>query len=362
MFGASKWSTPASTSGGRGRTRYWGRGRWHHVGFRRADGGAAACGGESSGRNGAVVPLTIRCIQECYVPGIEDADPAEYWPATSLVRPPPYLLFHYTDRAGLLGILGGGKLWATSCAFLNDTAEFSYATGLLLNLASARRTHSSTWLEQQILMHAETLAGAVALKEQIYITSFSSARDSLSQWRAYGKPGDAYSIGFDGQILAATLRASRAMLAPCIYDPPEQEEAINRILDLTLSGARDSGLSPADAKGGPAAAALWNLIARANVALLQVCSLIKNPAFREEQEWRLVSMGHSVKFRPGRSFLVPYVELELGTAIFTGVVRQVVIGPTPSPKPDEASLRWFLNERASNSPTVFHSEAPYRAW
>src|SRR5437868_10408340 len=42
-------------------------------------------------------------------------------------RPRPSTLFHYTDGAGLLGIVKGREVWATHTQYLNDQDEFRHA-------------------------------------------------------------------------------------------------------------------------------------------------------------------------------------------------------------------------------------------
>jgi hypothetical protein len=39
----------------------------------------------------------------------------------------PEILYHYTTREGLLGILRSRTVWATSIRFLNDASEYTYA-------------------------------------------------------------------------------------------------------------------------------------------------------------------------------------------------------------------------------------------
>jgi hypothetical protein len=43
----------------------------------------------------------------------------------------PDLLFHYTDAAGLLGIIDSRKLWMTKVQYLNDKSELNYAFDLM---------------------------------------------------------------------------------------------------------------------------------------------------------------------------------------------------------------------------------------
>ena len=52
--------------------------------------------------------------------------------------------------------------------------------------------------------------------------------------------------------------------------------------------------------------------------ILQVFALIKDPSFREECEWRIISKYYpkytvpEIKFREGASMLVPYIEIKIG--------------------------------------------------
>jgi hypothetical protein len=42
-------------------------------------------------------------------------------------REPPPIIYHYTNDAGLRGILESGKLWLTDIFNLNDPSELSHA-------------------------------------------------------------------------------------------------------------------------------------------------------------------------------------------------------------------------------------------
>lgn len=39
----------------------------------------------------------------------------------------PEIVYHYTDAAGLLGIVSTGTLWMADIEFLNDAEELTYA-------------------------------------------------------------------------------------------------------------------------------------------------------------------------------------------------------------------------------------------
>ena len=51
---------------------------------------------------------------------------------------PPEILYHYTDQAGLLGILATGELWATKVQYMNDATEFGFSLGLAREILSQR--------------------------------------------------------------------------------------------------------------------------------------------------------------------------------------------------------------------------------
>lgn len=274
----------------------------------------------------------------------------------------PAVLYHYTSREGLLGILKSGSLWASSCMFMNDIKEFSHASNMLKDAASVRSSRSSDWLHRQLLNHAQTLDTALDLRKQIAICSMSEDGDLLGQWRAYGRPGDSYAIGFDGLALAKELQRQGVLLAPCVYSAPEQQDAIDRTLDICLARASKSGFTEADATARPIPTGLATLVSNAAMCYIQTCVLLKHPSFMEEREWRLVHLGGDFKFRPGRSHLVPYAELAFGTPFYLGLVKEVVIGPSPAHDTDEASLRWFLNECFGGTTPIRRSSVPYRAW
>ena len=97
----------------------------------------------------------------------------------------PPLKYHYTDSAGLLGIIEEGECLfrASDVRFLNDSEELRYAA-----------SQFEQWL---LLRHQRTLPTEIGQlldsEPGIYVVCLSERRDSLSQWRAYGD----YALGLD---------------------------------------------------------------------------------------------------------------------------------------------------------------------
>src|SRR5438105_13262936 len=108
----------------------------------------------------------------------------------------PPALFHYTDRAGLQGILTSGRLWATNARHLNDTSELEYACDLVDSVLQNRLKCASSRVVATFLDDAYYTYSAYEALYAVFVTSFCSAGNELSQWRAYAGDGEGYSIGF----------------------------------------------------------------------------------------------------------------------------------------------------------------------
>ncbi|TFD13523.1 DUF2971 domain-containing protein [Cryobacterium sp. TMT1-2-2] len=117
-------------------------------------------------------------------------------------------LFHYTNAQGLIGIVQNRELWATETNFLNDPAEVTFASAVLVSLLKERALDASE-------NERSTISATIALLEKSYvdpntpdqyredrtfITSFSRSDQSLTLWRMYGRQ-NGFSIGFDEERL-----------------------------------------------------------------------------------------------------------------------------------------------------------------
>jgi hypothetical protein len=101
--------------------------------------------------------------------------------------------------------------------------------------------------------------------------------------------------------------------------------------------------------------------------LLLAAALLKNSAFKEEVEWRLVSSvvkryaPSDIRYREGRSCLVPYRELSLVTKETNRMMlKEVYVGPTPNPNLSMRSVSMYLSQQGLNA-MVANSMIPYRA-
>jgi hypothetical protein len=231
-------------------------------------------------------------------------------------RAVPDILYHYTDAAGLKGIVESGVLRATHIAFMNDASEYLHAGSLLLeHMKQLEKACATDPLQLSVLGEMEKrIATRPEDVAPYFVACFSAQENSLNQWRAYGRGEGGFSIGFDGHALAAQViqDGSLGFIAPVIYDRGEQAKMIQALLAWVLEeyprlAMRHVGSKQDEHRSACTHMMLW--------MLASVAPMMKNPAFDEEQEWRLIHLTHSqasVRFLPKLTGLVPFVELKLG--------------------------------------------------
>lgn len=108
------------------------------------------------------------------------------------------LLYHYTDGAGLLGIVSSNRLWATDTNFLNDPSEGQFFPRTMLEIMR-QKAGGLTTLEERIVASIERGLEQHATAFDTFSVSFCCDGDLLSQWRSYGYFGSGYAIGFEAK-------------------------------------------------------------------------------------------------------------------------------------------------------------------
>lgn len=284
-------------------------------------------------------------------------------PSTFTHSPVPLTLYHYTSQDGLLGILRHNILWATDIRYLNDSSEHQYGKDLVEHTIENRKL-----IDPLNAAFYDGLIGATDLLTVFkhFVISLSEEKDLLSQWHGYTPIGSGFNIGLDGSILAQNVRGSlNSTFVKCLYQPPEQINEINNLLNDTLYYYKGHHFPEEYLKARKSEFSSLSLA-------------FKHPAFAAENEWRLVvSMPEYVplEFRTGHSMLTPYlsvtplkhkdVEQEDGTKKreYMGQlpVREVVVGPTPHPELSKQSVEAFLNSLAINA-KVENSTISFRGW
>lgn len=277
-----------------------------------------------------------------------------------LARRPRDSIYHYTTQLGLLGIIKERKIWATMSRYLNDVSEFVLAQEVARQVVADRKKSERDSSIQKLL---DDLKGAIDNSGiNVCVCAFSANGDSLSQWRAYSGGGTGYAIGFDPEKLRNAAGKSGYILAPCIYEEGEQLSLMNRIVQETLDenvALLQEGTYLEDLPGG-----------NFSYYLNRYALIIKNVAFKEEEEWRLISRPTSYKregvsFRSGLSTIIPYQEIPITNEEDKLPINDVIVGPTPRPDEATQAVRGLLISRQEFSlkpPHVTNSVIPYCNW
>jgi len=271
---------------------------------------------------------------------------------------PPPVLYHYTRRGGLLGILSTKTLHASSARYLNDAQELSTAILLARTVLDGREAPTPDIGKVHSLFRS-FLAGAEQMSDAFVFSMSHDGGDVLSQWRAYARPGDGYAIGFDGPTLADTLKARKEMflLAPCQYDEVRQRDLLTQVF-----ADAEKELKDAIARGVDAAGAQSRAFSFFAISFLLAAPIVKHRAFRDEQEWRLIFplhpvFGSNVEFRDAGNLLVPFYKVVLERL----PIAEVVIGPTPHALLEMKAVSALLSNKDVKV-AVRLSAIPYRDW
>jgi hypothetical protein len=281
----------------------------------------------------------------------------------------PKGLFHYTDGGGAKGIVETKRLWATSIRHLNDAKEVEYACSLLEEVLDEVRKcdwpESAKWFLETA--GAEEVRNPYRNMLKAYVVCFCAREDLLSQWRAYGDRGSGYCIGFDAGALARHPRSATDLILRRVeYDKDTQVALIRSAVEGIASI-----LSAPNVPGGIESTDLYSdALAIFMDILIEALVCFKHKGFSEEGEWRIIylfEVGPNepfVRIRPGRNFLIPYVELDLASPVppWTGRLPIVSVrqGPTAHTELAEESLRLLLDQSGYREAQVLRSDIPYR--
>ncbi|MGM7893081.1 DUF2971 domain-containing protein [Yersinia enterocolitica] len=249
------------------------------------------------------------------------------------------LIYHYCNPEAFLQIIEKKKLWLSATNNMNDSAEDRWVENSLGNvLRSIIDETNNDWCNQ--VWSSFTVSNLPK-----YVACFSTDDDSLSQWRAYALDGEGVAIGFDESRfgLGDSLRLhgeTIIKLSKIDYlDTHELEREISLLLNKYYVMPGNSEES------------LLILTDKLNELGMQ----IKNPAFEEEKEKRIIywptsSLSYDVprldqpeqvgelRYRIASGYLTSYYEFDFSAL---NAIADVVLGPKN--KFTEYDIYKFLN-------------------
>jgi hypothetical protein len=266
----------------------------------------------------------------------------------------PATLYHYTGAGGVAGILSSDHLRASNFSFLNDPSEVQHGHELVMS--TLQRERRARGLAQVRILSRIEKSFAAEVVSEVYVACFTTRRDDLSQWRAYGGASAArYAIGFDSEVIRERAWAvPEAMFDRVIYDEAQQVERVNRIITKTLQFVVTKllGKMETQAIASEAARRLARLLPR-----------LKSPAYAAEEEWRFirwvpVTAVADVQFDTARGTVRPYVHFVTKAASSLPVTELIVMAPGR----ERASLKaadMLLNKMRIHNVSAAHSQVPF---
>jgi hypothetical protein len=198
---------------------------------------------------------------------------------------PPELLYHFTDAAGLIGIVESNAIWLSLATSLNDRSEVTYGLQLaqdVLNQSSARESSFGTTL-RDFLSGKRLLAGDT-IRLLPFVASLCEQPESSSHWLHYGRSGTGFAVAMGSEHLPVDRNVE---LRRIMYDEGEQRAAIREIIEIMWETFERLRLPPY-------VAGMVGAEQLATEAIRAISMRMKSPAFAGEREWRLMTMGSSV--------------------------------------------------------------------
>jgi hypothetical protein len=277
-------------------------------------------------------------------------------------------LYHYTDLAGLNGILQRDDLWLTHSRYCNDDEEMIHGQRVVREVIEQHRAAAAAPERLKYLDDLEALVKQPS-PEGVYICCFCLEDNLLSQWRGYGANGTGVSVRFNpGEFDIITGADSPhgglMRLWKVAYMPDEQKPLINHAINY-FAGYLGC---PPEERPRLAADALQFLI-----------PTFKNEGFSEEKECRLIfspppNCAVRPEFRVARGMLVPYYSLhKLSARTLPGgggppdpsqprllPIKHVRVGPSANKTVNVESVQMLLAEMKCVGVTVDSCAIPFR--
>ncbi|KQN75026.1 hypothetical protein ASE94_01525 [Devosia sp. Leaf64] len=267
---------------------------------------------------------------------------------------------HYTDLAGLQGIVENKELWLSNAVFLNDPEEINHgikmAQRVLNSLLKSTKTPDAVSKGRQKLIADIAKDFEKFQAPDVFITCLCEDSDLLSQWRGYSSR-QGVNITFDTNELLQMLFGSNVELHQVQYGMAATRAHLTALISDELPDIFDDfefmmgDLSTTEIK-----AAFSKLVAN-------LVPRFKHAGFQEEREWRLVMMNpepEDILFRPRAQMMLPYVKVKLEDDFDLLPIENITVGPGMQDAAVAKSISYFLQANGYDPDIVDQSATPYR--
>src|SRR5271168_3230134 len=250
----------------------------------------------------------------------------------ALMRPLTHPVYHYTDGAAAVAIIEDAKLRATNILYLDDGRDMVHSVDFFQHALTIREQQRPSDVTAELTAIIRQYLSEVGgyVPPDIWIATFSSERDSASQWDTIEGCGHAVALGFSANGIMRSAETGSALLAPCCYDDDTKIAIMTRGLEVAekLYEKRRQAFDRNPAAG----VALVRYVLR-ELALFG--ALMKRSDLAAEREWRVIlcnatqtAVGarriHAVA-KPDYTSL--YIDLDIADATDRLPICEILVGP-----------------------------------
>jgi len=270
-------------------------------------------------------------------------------------------LTYYCSERVFLAFLETKKLWLTSLAQSNDSAEGRWMRDYWLDLFLQERSERKRLQRRGAALCMDTAShDCLALG-----VCFSEERDLLSQWRGYAADGAGFAITFYREALervAIDHPESKLELTKIAYGDQDHDE-VNAIVRVLHEAFGEDARIYSESNGTGNLALDFGPNGEKHLKYEKAARslfTVKNGAFREEKEWRLFTYGNlssigGVNLRGTGKAISPYIPITIPEE----AVSQVTLGPiNQTPR---HVLEFALKHNGLSKVSIRASRASYQA-
>ena len=304
------------------------------------------------------------------------------------------IVWHYTNAAGLAGIIRENVLWASSTAFMNDQHELRTGAELLINLIKQHQHYLAPDIKADVCSMARS--ATVQDRYRTFVACACKDPNNLTMWRNYTGPEVGFAVGLD-TTKPLSMRRQTAMTKDMVdklgfQDPDDEKEVFDNARRNLGSFAWREAIYDPEKQRVIAWGRLLELekaaVAHSNgqqakrdeldvmYDIYEELQTFKDSGFVDEREKRVVCRADLytdlvyVKHRPSRYGIVPYVELCLPAdpgepskgpePVQELPIAGIIVGPTPYPEEASTGARELLRRVGRENIAVIPSKVPFR--
>ncbi len=276
----------------------------------------------------------------------------------------PLILYHYTTLEGLKGILDNRSIWCSHISTLNDPLELQYGKKIILEKLKTFLINQNESILKGII--DDIIMFINAFDESLYntyISCFCEDNNLLSQWRAYSNKCIGYNLGisFDSNTKFSHSEdlsdESFMILRKVIYDKDLQNKTVNNCISLIIRGITSAIQQWNINKESLPIAWQSQAAIEATNPLYDIIFTLKNGAFKEEKEWRLIKVLQDnyktklINFREINSELFPFIKTYIyndNNGNYEFPLKEIMCGPMLEEKKTRSAVRLFINSKVYN--------------